>query len=88
MATSVMSAAARAAPARIGRVGGLGFRRAVAAVRVPVRSGLPKVAAVRAAPMTTAGKAKKLPKNAGAKAKTRKSASKRFKITASGKVRP
>ena len=73
-----MSASARAAPARLGKVGGLGFRQAVAAVRVPVQPKAP-VAPRTVAMATVAGKP-------GAKAKTRKAAAKRFKITASGKV--
>lgn len=76
-----MSASARAAPARLGSkaVGSLGFRQAVAAVRVPVQPKAP-VAQRAVAMVTFAGKP-------GQKAKTRKAASKRFKITASGKVR-
>ena len=78
MSAFVMSASARAAPARLGKVGGLGFRQAVAAVRVPVQPKAP-VAPRAVAMVTVAGKP-------GAKAKTRKAAAKRFKITASGKV--
>ena len=72
--------ASRVAPAKVGlgrSVGGLGFRQAVAAVRLPVQ---PKKAPVAAMATTVvAGKP-------GQKAKTRKAAAKRFKVTASGKV--
>ena len=76
MSAFVMSAS-RVAP-MVAKVGGLGFRKAVAAVRMPVQ---PKAPVARAVSMEiVAGKP-------GAKAKTRKAAAKRFKITASGKVR-
>ena len=74
------SAARVAAPMK---VGGLGFRKAVAAVRVPVQPKAPVRAVALSAMVTVAGKSPGGQK----KAKTRKSAAKRFKITASGKVR-
>ena len=74
MASFVMSASAVKAPAA--KVSGLGFRKAVCAVAMPVQS---KPVQARAAFSVVCGKP-------GAKAKTNKSAAKRFKITASGKV--
>ena len=75
MASFVMSASAVKAP--VAKVSGLGFRKAVSAVAMPVQS---KPVQARAAFSVVCGKP-------GAKAKTNKSAAKRFKITASGKVR-
>jgi len=75
MASFVMSASAVKAPAA--KVSGLGFRKAVSAVAMPVQS---KPVQARAAFSVVCGKP-------GAKAKTNKSAANRFKITASGKVR-
>ena len=62
------------------RVSGLGFRRAVAALPRITSAPVAKSVAPSAV-VTTCGKP-------GAKAKTRKSAAKRYKVTASGKVRP
>ena len=75
MASFTVSSARLAAPSK---VSGLGFRRAVSAVRVPAKAA--PVAAKSVATTVVAGKP-------GAKVKTNKSAAKRFKITASGKVR-
>ena len=76
MASFVMSASAVKAPAA--KVSGLGFRKAVSAVAMPKAAAKPVQA--HAAFSVVCGKP-------GAKAKTNKSAAKRFKITASGKVR-
>ena len=76
MASIVMSASAVKAPAV--KVSGLGFRKAVSAVAMPKAAAKPVQA--HAAFSVVCGKP-------GAKAKTNKSAAKRFKITASGKVR-
>ena len=75
MASIVMSASAVKAPAV--KVSGLGFRKAVSAVAMPKAAAKPVQA--HAAFSVVCGKP-------GAKAKTNKSAAKRFKITASGKV--
>ena len=74
MASFVMSASAVKAPAA--KVSGLGFRKAVSAVAMPVQS---KPVQARAAFSVVCGKP-------GAKAKTNKSAAKRFKITPSSGV--
>ena len=74
MASFTMSTARIAAPAK---VSGLGFRKAVASVGVTAKA---PVAPKSVSMVVVAGKP-------GQKAKTNKSAAKRFKITASGKVR-
>jgi large subunit ribosomal protein L35 len=72
-----MSTARFAAPAK---VSGLGFRKAIAAVRLTAK---PAPVAPKAVAMTVC---KTKAKPGHGKAKTNKSAAKRFKITASGKV--
>ena len=78
MASFTMSTARLAAPAK---VSGLGFRKAISAVRLAAK---PAPVATKAVAMTVC-KTKAMPGHS--KAKTNKSAAKRFKITASGKVR-
>ena len=78
MASFTMSTARLAAPAK---VSGLGFRKAISAVRFAAK---PAPVASKAVAMTV-WKTKAKPGHG--KAKTNKSAAKRFKITASGKVR-
>lgn len=73
-----MSTARLAAPAK---VSGLGFRKAISAVRFAAK---PAPVASKAVAMTVC---KTKAKPGHGKAKTNKSAAKRFKITASGKVR-
>jgi len=78
MASFTMSTARLAAPAK---VSGLGFRKAISAVRLAAK---PAPVATKAVAMTVC---KTKAKPGHGKAKTNKSAAKRFKITASGKVR-
>jgi len=78
MASFTMSTALFAAPAK---VSGLGFRKAINAVRVTAK---PAPVQAKAVAMTVC---KTKAKPGHGKAKTNKSAVKRFKITASGKVR-
>ena len=78
MASFTMSTARLAAPAK---VSGLGFRKAISAVRFAAK---PAPVASKAVAMTVC---KTKAKPGHGKAKTNKSAAKRFKITASGKVR-
>ena len=78
MASFTMSTARLAAPAK---VSGLGFRKAISAVRLAAK---PAPVATKAVAMTVC---KTKAKPGHGKAKTSKSAAKRFKITASGKVR-
>jgi large subunit ribosomal protein L35 len=84
MSAFTLSMSAVGAKCAGAKVGGLGFRRAVAAVRMPVQPKSAKAAPQSAFMVVAQTQAQK--KGAGAKAKTRKSAAKRFKITASGKV--
>ena len=78
MASFTMSTARLAAPAK---VSGLGFRKAISAVRLAAK---PAPVATKAVAMTVC---KTKAKPGHGKAKTNKSAAKRLKITASGKVR-
>tara|TARA_B110000503_G_scaffold99653_1_gene149067 strand:+ start:5320 stop:5619 length:300 start_codon:yes stop_codon:yes gene_type:complete len=78
MACFTMSTARLTAPMK---VSGLGFRKAINAVRLSAK---PAFVAPKAVSMTVC---KTKAKPGHGKAKTNKSAVKRFKITASGKVR-
>mmetsp|Transcript_23570 Transcript_23570/g.57744 ORF Transcript_23570/g.57744 Transcript_23570/m.57744 type:complete len:152 (+) Transcript_23570:134-589(+) len=86
--------AASAGARKVGGVGSLGFRQAISAIRVPVKLAR-KAESVSL--VIVAGKTKKaigggvsrggkIGADGGGKQKTKKSAAKRYKVTASGKV--